>query len=1207
MTNLGKKLLPILFLALFVIIGTFGIRLDLTAYAINFNDEILIKNDGNGYSYGNAGDMTAASSLQEIIDAVVNSADLIKLNFENVTTDECISFTTEKTFVLNGKLSCGLSDYSKKFITVGEGTTVTLSGLNIEAGITAVKVEKGGILNFNSGSVRVNNKSENHAFNAMWVAGSAVINDGVVIEYNSENNTGSALYQGGSDSIVEINGVNTRIAGNTAAVFNNGNTVINGGNFVATAPTFGSGNANTGSGYALDLQSDSKVTVNGGKFSSKTRENVIYLRGNFNSKLLFNGGEVQGCIRIAGIPSSPSVTVGNRNIKAVTGASVSLFAEGVLTIDNAVLSADCDDGYRLTGWSANGVVTDENPSPNALPEGDVFPIVTNEHTVKVYVDTRFMEFKFVHNEIINLNELAPLPPSGYIIDGWEKDGEEVLKDVTVKGDAEYRAVLKLKPCTVETEGIDCVYDGADKIIIADVQHPILEKLTLTYLWKKYDLNTDEYSTVAESDHNVMEFVTVADSGTYRVEVIAKCGEFESRAEAEFVVTIRKAQYSGIFHDSFGGRYNPNGKLSDYKLNEYFCWKNPSEKPTVTVKKYDAEYLADKDNYLPYSLKITVNLEKADFIDVTHRVLNGLYDPDGRLSGYELDEGYRWKDGSETPTCDKKFYPAIYNIDSDNFNDFALNIQLTLEKASYKDVANPTVTTVYRENLTVANIKHLLPENYSINENGSFSLNAGSYSYDGIYNADPVNYKDFKVTVKVKIEKAEPVGFDAHRVINGVYDAERTLFDYTLDLGWSWQDGTVVPSAGEKEYAAYYNPDKTNYNNAEAVVTLNIAKADLNPDSVSHNEVEISYAPSLRLSDVALDENFLWVEDCLLTAGKFSYYADYNAGDNYNLLRLTVKVTVKKAVYDMSSFGMSNKTVVYNGEKHYMEAIGNLPDGVTVSEYVNNGQINAGKYAVIVKFNQKDETNYCMVKDIRAYLIIKKAPCEIIALERQSAIYDGTVKSAQATINNTEQSLLCRQNNSFTEIGTYKVVFYTEESANYTAGEKTVVFNVNGTELGSGEITESYGENWSELHGKLYDYENGLDSDSVLTVKVKDGSLTDNSVRIEILLDGEIKQGNYKALILLPDELTGVSLSVNHISADGTVTPLNYKINGKYVSFECDKLGEFEIVASDVWIGIRNDVTPWWVWLLTAIGCAAVLSGGAVITLLVLRRRKKNAA
>lgn len=170
--------------------------------------------------------------------------------------------------------------------------------------------------------------------------------------------------------------------------------------------------------------------------------------------------------------------------------------------------------------------------------------------------------------------------------------------------------------------------------------------------------------------------------------------------------------------------------------------------TVTIKE-------DKNYTLSGETTKTIVIEKATYTSVTaHEALSGIYDPNKTLGNYTLAEGFTWADANETPDCTKTEYAAKYNMDSDNYEDFATTVTLVLQKATvtlaqnlfefnYDDGASHEIgTTVKYNNIEVT-------EPYTLTfEKNMFSA-AGTHKTTATLTADNFALSDNVVYVKVK--------------------------------------------------------------------------------------------------------------------------------------------------------------------------------------------------------------------------------------------------------------------------------------------------------------------------------------------------------------------------------------------------------------------------------------------------------------------------
>ena len=169
--------------------------------------------------------------------------------------------------------------------------------------------------------------------------------------------------------------------------------------------------------------------------------------------------------------------------------------------------------------------------------------------------------------------------------------------------------------------------------------------------------------------------------------------------------------------------------------------------TVTV--------ADDNYILSGETTKTIVIEKATYTSVTaHEALSGIYDPNKTLGNYTLAEGFTWADANETPDCTKTEYAAKYNMDSDNYEDFATTVTLVLQKATvtlaenlfefnYDDGASHEISTTVKYN----NIE--VTEPYTLTFEKNMFSEAGTHKTTATLTADNFALSDNVVYVKVK--------------------------------------------------------------------------------------------------------------------------------------------------------------------------------------------------------------------------------------------------------------------------------------------------------------------------------------------------------------------------------------------------------------------------------------------------------------------------
>lgn len=99
-------------------------------------------------------------------------------------------------------------------------------------------------------------------------------------------------------------------------------------------------------------------------------------------------------------------------------------------------------------------------------------------------------------------------------------------------------------------------------------------------------------------------------------------------------------------------------------------------------------------------------------------------------------------------------------------------------------------------------------------------------------------------------------------------------------------------------------------------------------------------------------------------------------NGYVTERITTKVTIERAKYDMSNVKLESKEVVYDGKAHSIEISGQLPEGVEAPTYYIDGNkttsaVDAGTYKVTAVFSNNNP-NYETIPTLETTLTITPA-------------------------------------------------------------------------------------------------------------------------------------------------------------------------------------------------------------------------------------------
>ncbi len=289
----------------------------------------------------------------------------------------------------------------------------------------------------------------------------------------------------------------------------------------------------------------------------------------------------------------------------------------------------------------------------------------------------------------------------------------------------------------------------------------------------------------------------------------------------------------------------------------------------------------------------------------------------------------------------------------------------------------------------------LPEGASIEyPYGNTFTNAGVYEVVGVISKE--GYVSKTLSTQLVVEKADyDVSALTFENAEFVYDGTVKTIEVenvpeNVNVRYSVYSGNVqitnAVKAGEYRVIARFENLDRNYNSIPDMrATLVVEKADYDISSVSFSDREKTYdgqnyAPSLdetsilpegvTVSFVCYDKNGNVVSSNA-GAGEYTMVAKFESdSSNYNEIPdMQAELVVNKRVIELGDGVMfDDVTVNYDGEKHSLAVVGELPRGVAVT-YENNDQVFAGEYEVTANFIAIDQNETVDVERLTSYLII----------------------------------------------------------------------------------------------------------------------------------------------------------------------------------------------------------------------------------------------
>lgn len=420
--------------------------------------------------------------------------------------------------------------------------------------------------------------------------------------------------------------------------------------------------------------------------------------------------------------------------------------------------------------------------------------------------------------------------------------------------------------------------------------------------------------------------------------------------------------------------------------------------TVTIKE-------DKNYTLSGETTKTIVIEKATYTSVTaHEALSGIYDPNKTLGNYTLAEGFTWADANETPDCTKTEYAAKYNMDSDNYEDFATTVTLVLQKATvtlaqnlfefnFDGASHEIGTTVRYNNIEVT-------EPYTLTfEKNMFSA-AGTHKTTATLTADNFALSDNVVYVKVKGVK----------VGNNYYTIEDAL-----DVTTSGQTIFVLNDtafASQEIAGVLYNDVK--FKTVKTGVTLLLPFNE--NDTVGHigagEDGSANYNATAALTGTAKLYRKLVIPEGIevivngklvvgAQTGKIDAGQRQNAvSGNYCEISLGGTITLNNATLEVYGYIKGNGEIIANNstviENLYLS--GWMGGKISAIRYIGNDKILAGTLMIEGELKIDKPTQFPFsqyeLRSIEAKLVVNKGS----KLQGYAKIATGAIATVRAQIN-----------------------------------------------------------------------------------------------------------------------------------------------------------------------------------------------------------------
>ena len=527
-----------------------------------------------------------------------------------------------------------------------------------------------------------------------------------------------------------------------------------------------------------------------------------------------------------------TITLGSKRVAA--GKEYKVDAAS-LTIDG-LLADDTVTGYVTITKTETGVYTaNDFDKTNLKFDSECYEVIKYDLTVefvKVDFKIHFEDHEVVYDGQNHSVAVTADDGTNYTITYGTKKGIYDLTDApSYKNAGVYVTYFKVVDNSLD-DGSE--YEDEIKLTVKKAEVEIkIGTYTMTYGNElpefSYEatglLNGDTLSGEAQY---IVEGMTDGNVGTYKVKVGGlSANDNYAITVVPGTLTINQKSIAVVWSTKDKYVYSPDGQEMPTATYDGKSAKVTTNGEFKNAGTYTFTATDESGNYTLTNAVLNVVIEKATYSGIVHDALSGVYNPAKTLKDYALAEGFTWVDASEKPVCTKPEYAAIYNDDSDNYENFELNIAIDLQKAK---VALKDGVVGFDYDGTSHEIKAVVTYNgvaldtslYSLTYDGKTSktyTDAGTHRTLVTMEAD--NYdlpKNTYVYVKVKgvkLKKGNEVTY--HTIEDALFNSES---GDTIEFINGVKEVSFAPS--DVAQKLYVDKDNNAYHTVKAGVTLILA-------------------------------------------------------------------------------------------------------------------------------------------------------------------------------------------------------------------------------------------------------------------------------------------------------------------------------------------------------------------------------------------------
>lgn len=381
-----------------------------------------------------------------------------------------------------------------------------------------------------------------------------------------------------------------------------------------------------------------------------------------------------------------TITLGSKRVAA--GKEYKVDAAS-LTIDG-LLADDTVTGYVTITKTEAGVYTaNDFDKTNLKFDSECYEVIKYDLTVefvKVDFKIHFADKEVDYNGQNHNVSVTADDGTNYTITYGTKKGIYDLTDApSYKNAGEYVTYFKVVDNSLD-DGSE--YEDEIKLTVKKAEVKIkIGTYTMTYGGElpAFSYTVDglvEGETLSGEAQYIVEGMTDGNVGTYKVKVGGlSANDNYAITVVPGTLTINQKSIAVVWSTKDKYVYSPDGQEMPAATYDGRSAKVTTNGEFKNAGTYAFTATDESGNYTLTNAVLNVVIEKATYSGIVHGELSGVYNPAKTLKDYALQSGdFRWANESEKPVCTQTEYAAIYNADSTNYFDFALNIGIRLQKA-----------------------------------------------------------------------------------------------------------------------------------------------------------------------------------------------------------------------------------------------------------------------------------------------------------------------------------------------------------------------------------------------------------------------------------------------------------------------------------------------------------------------------------------------